>query len=113
MTHKTESKIFHELLTDHLEVRNHQGRTPLWLAVSNNYDKLAEFLIEAKHADTSVSDVKNHCLVMAAVKNNAPKTLRLVLKHGCNPDGNENVHADDLGNIIDDENAQEEQHDFR
>jgi len=69
-----------------LNLKNPNGRTALWIAVSKNDPILSKFLIEIG-GDLDTTDVKHHCLVMAAVKNNAKDSLKVVLEHGCDPNG--------------------------
>lgn len=69
-----------------LNLKNPNGRTALWIAVSKNDAILSKFLIEIG-GDLDTVDVKHHCLVMAAVKNNAEDSLKVVLEHGCDPNG--------------------------
>lgn len=75
-------------LESDINAKNPQGRTPLWLAASVNAPKTVKFLLE-NYADKDTADIKNHCVIMAAVKNNAVDSLRVLLKAGCDPNGNE------------------------
>lgn len=75
--------------------KNPQGRTPIWLAVASDYDFMVEWLFSNQEIfgtlDLKTVDVKSHCLVMAAVKHNAYKSLKILLEKGkLDPNGNEN-----------------------
>src|SRR5436190_5236117 len=74
------------LISDNLEKKSDNGKTPLFHAIKRNFVKVVELLLE-RGADMFSADSANQTPLHAAINNNAPESLEVLLQR--NPNGHE------------------------